>query len=78
MLAIDPINLYLICMSKQPRGSYEARIRHGWLMYLLAELETAIERDAPKWDADAAKDAQRRLNDITAKVREVVARIGGG
>jgi hypothetical protein len=65
-------------MSKAPKGQYEARVRHGWFMYLLAELETAIERDASKWDADAAKDAQRRLNNLTAKVHKLISRIEGG
>jgi hypothetical protein len=64
-------------MSKRPKTLYETRVRHGWFMYLLAELETAIERDAPHWDADAAKDAQRRLDDVAAKVHKLLAKIAG-
>jgi hypothetical protein len=57
MLAIHQTSRYL----ERPKGLYEAHVRYGWFMYLLAEIGTAIERDAPKWDADAARAAQRRM-----------------
>jgi hypothetical protein len=40
-------------------------------MYLLSELNTAIERDGPKWDLDAVKNAEQRLGEISAKVHKL-------
>jgi hypothetical protein len=42
-------------------------------MYLLSELERAIERGGIEWDAASALAAQRRLDRLAAIVQQIAA-----
>ena len=63
-------------MSKHPRKAFERGVRQDWLLYLLQEVEIAIERDADQWDAEVARAAHERLEKITAETGKVAAKLG--
>jgi hypothetical protein len=44
------------------------------VLYLLSELEDAIERSTVTWSAQLAGDVQRRLENIARAVRHIDAR----
>ena len=65
-------------MPKRPnRASDRTIIRHPDglqnFLYLLSELEQAVERGTIKWDAAAALSAQQRLDRLAAILRRIAA-----
>ena len=60
-------------MSKHPNKALRAALRQDWLLYLIAEVEKAVERDGPEWNAPTAKAAQERLDKIAARAREIAS-----
>jgi hypothetical protein len=61
-------------MSKHPRKAFDRGVRQDWLLYLLREVEIAIERNSDQWDAEVAKAAHKRLERITAETGKVAAK----
>jgi hypothetical protein len=51
--------------------------RYDNFLYLLAELEQAIERNTIQWDAKSSISAQRRLDRLTAKLRRIATKSTG-
>jgi hypothetical protein len=46
-------------------------------LHHLAELERAVAQDVSKWDAEAAKAAQQRLERLAGIVRRIIYDLGG-
>jgi hypothetical protein len=44
-------------------------------LYLLAEMEAAVERGTIQWDAESAMSAQQRLDRLNAILRRIAAEI---
>jgi hypothetical protein len=73
---VRPPSVEEVIKHRRPlRNVSEAEVRKDWFLYLLAELDTAIKRDGPGWDADAAKFARERLAQLTARVHEIAAKL---
>ena len=48
---------------------------HDQFLYLLAEMEAAIERGTIQWDAESAVSAQQRLDRLSAILRRIAAEV---
>jgi hypothetical protein len=63
-------------MGRPPLSSRYAALRYDWFLYLVAELERAIE-NASDWDAASVKTARERLNQVAARMHQVPERREG-
>ncbi|MGA9017243.1 MAG: hypothetical protein WB509_32500, partial [Acetobacteraceae bacterium] len=48
---------------------------HDQFLYLLAEMEAAIERGTIRWEAESAVSAQQRLDRLSAILRRIAAEV---
>jgi len=62
-------------MTKRPSdpNSLDTPMASENFLYLLSELEQAVERGTIKWDAAAALSAQQRLDRLAAILRRIAA-----